>query len=86
MCTYFILPNLLISSGDNNFTTPVANFCDHLEGLFSQVSKIFKPNSLLNNLSFSVILGQKEINIKFVGDLRFVRFCDDITLRKMPNA
>jgi hypothetical protein len=46
--------NLLISSGGHNFFTPSANFCDHLEGLFHQISKKKKKNSPLKELSHEI--------------------------------
>jgi hypothetical protein len=39
--------HLLISSKGQNFVTPTANFCDHLQSLFLKISKKFK-----NTLSF----------------------------------
>ena len=49
--------------------------------------KIFQKQTHLKIiLSFDVIVGQKEVNLAFFEDLRFVRFCDEINFENLKKS
>jgi hypothetical protein len=85
-----ILPsNLLISSGGHNFVTPAANFCDLLGGLFHEISKFFKNKLPFKYFYLLMLFGTKKRLIwRFLKDLYFVGFCDEINFenpKKCPR-
>jgi hypothetical protein len=58
-----------------------------MPGLFkSDMEKFQKQTIYLIIFSFDVILGKKEINMRFFEDLCFVRFRDEINFYKLKKS